>query len=75
MFQFVPFSSAVSTDRMPQPIGNFISKRVYNGRLKTAHNIESKRSCRLVDVHHGSEVFEGNSWVVLHTHSPTYSRL
>jgi len=48
--------------RMPVPIGNFISKEVYNGKLKTQHEITSWSSCRFVDVRHGKEQRMGTSW-------------
>ncbi|KZT63465.1 hypothetical protein DAEQUDRAFT_680352 [Daedalea quercina L-15889] len=50
--------------RMPKPIGWFISKHVYDGRLKTIHNESSRRSCVLVDISHGQESRSGNSWVI-----------
>ncbi|KAI0956190.1 hypothetical protein AcV7_006651 [Taiwanofungus camphoratus] len=49
--------------RMPVPIGDFISRYVYGGRLNTVHTDTSALSCRLVDVHHGREKKEGHSWV------------
>ncbi|KAL4249796.1 hypothetical protein ABKN59_007616 [Abortiporus biennis] len=49
--------------RMPTPIGNFISKHVYKGRLTTQHGIDCTSSCRLVDVSHGEEVAQGTSWI------------
>lgn len=49
--------------RMPEPIGNFISQYVYNGRLKTRHEVTSLSSCRLLDVWQGKEQSTGSSWV------------
>ncbi|KZT73689.1 hypothetical protein DAEQUDRAFT_743114 [Daedalea quercina L-15889] len=49
--------------RMPKPVGTFISKHVYNGRLKTSHEVTSRRSCILVDIHHGKETKSNNSWI------------
>jgi len=49
--------------RIPKPIGTFISKHVYDNRLRTNHSIISRRSCLLVDVSHGKEAKSGNSWV------------
>ncbi|EPS96646.1 hypothetical protein FOMPIDRAFT_52939, partial [Fomitopsis schrenkii] len=48
--------------RMPAPIGAFISKHVYSGRLKTHHALSSRRTCALVDISHGQETKSGNSW-------------
>ncbi|KAF9485152.1 P-loop containing nucleoside triphosphate hydrolase protein [Pholiota conissans] len=53
-----------SSDRMPIPIGNFISKHVYNGKLKSEHMITDPQCCRFVDVSKGKEVSEGRSWKV-----------
>ncbi|CCM01391.1 uncharacterized protein FIBRA_03442 [Fibroporia radiculosa] len=49
--------------RMPVPIGKFISAHVYGGRLNTEHSVNSRLSCRFVDVKHGKERRSGNSWV------------
>ncbi|KZT00794.1 uncharacterized protein LAESUDRAFT_665317 [Laetiporus sulphureus 93-53] len=51
-----------SSDRMPKPIGQFISRHVYGGQLKTCHSIISRQSCRLIDVAKGKEQKSGNSW-------------
>ncbi|KAH9935247.1 AAA domain-containing protein [Amylocystis lapponica] len=48
--------------RMPEPIGNFISKHVYGGLLKTDHKVTARLSCRFVDVHFGEERRVGSSW-------------
>ncbi|TFY60455.1 hypothetical protein EVJ58_g5145 [Rhodofomes roseus] len=48
--------------RMPAPIGRFISKHVYDNRLKTIHSTISRRSCVLIDVCHGKETKTGHSW-------------
>ena len=49
---------------MPQPIGAFISKHVYKGRLKTQHAIAERSSCRFLDVASGKETSMGHSWIV-----------
>jgi len=49
---------------MPVPIGEFISKHVYGGRLKSKHAITSISSCRFVDVFDGVEESQGHSWKV-----------
>ncbi|KZT19145.1 P-loop containing nucleoside triphosphate hydrolase protein [Neolentinus lepideus HHB14362 ss-1] len=48
--------------RMPTPIGLFISRHVYNNRLRTVHKIHVRTSCRFVDVSEGKEESSGNSW-------------
>ncbi|EPT05583.1 hypothetical protein FOMPIDRAFT_41042, partial [Fomitopsis schrenkii] len=57
--------------RMPRPIGAFISKHVYDGRLRTEHAVASRRSCILVDVSHGKETKVNCSWTV--SHEPPYA--
>jgi len=49
--------------RMPIPIGNFISARVYGNKLKTSHDISSLESCRFIDVSNGQEQQKGHSWI------------
>lgn len=51
-------------DRMPVPIGKFISERFYHDRLKSCHSIRTDTCCRFVDVNHGFEVSRGGSWIV-----------
>ena len=51
-------------DRMPIPIGNFISQNMYNGRLKSEHNVSNTNSCRFIDVRDGVEESSGRSWEV-----------
>lgn len=51
-------------DRMPIPIGDFISKSVYDGQLKSQHNISNTNSCRFIDVKDGVEKSSGRSWQV-----------
>jgi len=47
---------------MPVPIGEFISKHVYGGQLKSKHAITLISSCRFVDVFDGVEESQGHSW-------------
>ncbi|KZP07663.1 hypothetical protein FIBSPDRAFT_677479, partial [Athelia psychrophila] len=49
--------------RMPVPIGAFISRHVYEGKLRTQHNITASSSCRFKDVPNGEELLVGCSWV------------
>jgi len=51
-------------DRLPIPIGTFISQNVYEHQLKSVHAITTKSSCRFVDVHNGKEEQINHSWVV-----------
>lgn len=51
-------------DRMPMPIGDFISRRVYANRLKSQHSIHDRSSCRFVDIKQGKEVRVGHSFKV-----------
>ncbi|OBZ72566.1 Regulator of nonsense transcripts 1 [Grifola frondosa] len=48
--------------RMPVPIGGFISRHMYNGRLRTQHDVHARSSCRFVDIR-GTEQKSGNSWM------------
>ncbi|PPQ67578.1 hypothetical protein CVT25_012072 [Psilocybe cyanescens] len=48
--------------RMPIPIGEFISKNVYSGKLKSHHKIVNPSCCRFVDVSDGVETSQGRSW-------------
>ncbi|TFK50012.1 hypothetical protein OE88DRAFT_1661503 [Heliocybe sulcata] len=49
---------------MPTPIGNFISREVYDNRLRSVHDIQARTSCRFVDVSGGKEMANGKSWRV-----------
>lgn len=60
----IPTEKRQSPDRMPLPIGNFISKQVYQNRLKTEHSIRENSCCRFIDVSYGREVSRGRSWIV-----------
>ncbi|OCH94375.1 hypothetical protein OBBRIDRAFT_789283, partial [Obba rivulosa] len=51
---------------MPETIGSFISKHVYNGRLKTVHSFNDALTCRFVDIPMGKEIKSGNSFVNEH---------
>jgi hypothetical protein len=52
-----------SADRMPVPLGMFISKHVYDGRLKTQHLVKTRDAVQFIDVP-GTEEQPGQSWVV-----------
>ncbi|PCH42406.1 nucleoside triphosphate hydrolase protein [Wolfiporia cocos MD-104 SS10] len=49
--------------RMPAPIGDFISRHIYGGKLKSNHLVTSPLSCRLVDVRNGKEQKASGSWM------------
>ena len=51
-------------DRMPTVIGDFISRHVYDSKLRTQHPINTLTCCRFVDVEDGEEIKNGVSWVV-----------
>lgn len=53
-----------AADRLPTPLGNFISRLVYKNRLKTEHSIDDSNSVVFVDVRDGEEEKSGLSWVV-----------
>ncbi|KAG6831111.1 hypothetical protein H0H87_006136 [Tephrocybe sp. NHM501043] len=75
MFQVVPVGRLVVdeasqikiedylVDRMPAPLGNFISKYVYDGRLKSEHSIQIATCVTFVDVPSGAEIKSGFSWM------------
>ncbi|KAI6168012.1 hypothetical protein EDD17DRAFT_1531361, partial [Pisolithus thermaeus] len=48
---------------MPSAIGDFISQKVYNGKLKTCHANTITLPCRFVHVERGQEVRSGKSWI------------
>jgi len=53
---------------MPIPIGNFISKYVYDSQLKSEHPVSGTNSCYFIDVKDGVEKFSGRSWQVRFGH-------
>ena len=57
LFQTHIFCLSLNIDRMPIPIGNFISKYVYDDNLlcNPDHPIDSKQSCQLFDIEDGQE--------------------
>ncbi|KAI6024771.1 P-loop containing nucleoside triphosphate hydrolase protein [Pisolithus microcarpus] len=50
--------------RMPNAIGDFISQKVYEGKLKTCHPNTVSLPCRFVNVERGQEKQLGKSWTV-----------
>lgn len=51
-------------DRMPMPLGNFISEEMYNKKLHSDHKIATFDCVAFVDVTKGHEVKSGTSWTV-----------
>ncbi|KAG2367901.1 AAA domain-containing protein [Suillus spraguei] len=49
--------------RMPLVIGSFISRHVYSRKLRTMHDITSKKACRFLDIKRGQEQKSGKSWI------------
>jgi regulator of nonsense transcripts 1 len=49
--------------RMPLVIGSFISRHVYNQKLMTVHNNNSRAACRFLDVKRGQEQRAGQGWI------------
>ena len=56
----------IIADRMPVPLGDFISEHVYDSRLKSHHNITTHACVKFVDVRKGAEDSAGSSWKVRH---------
>jgi len=50
-------------DRMPVPVGDFISRHVYTSKLKSHHEIHEMSCVAFVDVVKGEESRMGQSWV------------
>ena len=51
-------------DRMPVPIGSFISEHVYEGKLQSEHPLVEHDCVTFVDVRKGTEERVGSSWKV-----------
>ena len=49
---------------MPMPIGNFISDKVYRGRLRSQHENHDSSCVTFIDVSQGMEEKQGTSWKV-----------
>ena len=62
----LPPSAHMFADRMPVPLGDFISKHVYDSRLKSSHAITASTCVKFVDVRKGAEAPAGSSWKVRH---------
>jgi regulator of nonsense transcripts 1 len=53
-----------SADRLPIPLGDFISEKVYNGKLRSEHKIADYSCIAFIDVLKGGETKQGSSWLV-----------
>lgn len=51
-------------DRMPQPVGQFISQHIYRSKLRSKHDIEDMSCVQFVDVFKGEETKVESSWMV-----------
>lgn len=49
---------------MPTQLGDFISTRVYDGKLNSVHKIRDSSCVAFVDVFKGTEKQVGTSWMV-----------
>ncbi|KAI6108084.1 hypothetical protein F5141DRAFT_1005498 [Pisolithus sp. B1] len=56
-------SRRTTPDRVPSAVGDFISRKVYDGKLKTCHANSVSLLCCIVDVRRGQEKQSGKSWV------------
>ncbi|KAI6155124.1 AAA domain-containing protein, partial [Pisolithus tinctorius] len=59
----IAFIGDCKQHRMPGVIGDFISQKVYNGKLRTCHANAVKSPCRFIDVERGQEKQSGKSWI------------
>jgi regulator of nonsense transcripts 1 len=55
-------ADAIILDRLPVPLGMFISKNVYDGNLHSNHKIVDHSCIAFVDVQKGTETKQGNSY-------------
>lgn len=63
---YIIFIKDSLSDRMPVPIGDFISKHVYDGKLQSnpLHPVHNRHACQFFDIGEGKEVADGKSWKV-----------
>ena len=60
----VLYSRRGPADRMPVPLGDFVSKEVYRSQLKSVHDVISRDCVKAIDVRKGVEEGVGTSWKV-----------
>ena len=54
----------ITADRLPIPLGEFISEKVYLGKLRSCHEIVDYSCISFIDVAKGEETKVGNSYQV-----------
>ena len=61
-----PFSYPhnITADRLPVPLGEFISEEVYLGKLRSCHKIVDRSCMAFIDVSKGEETKQGSSYKV-----------
>lgn len=64
IFQKTVSTDKLESDRMPVPLGDFISEKVYDKKLLSEHRIHGTECLAFVDVTKGQEEKCGNSWTV-----------
>jgi hypothetical protein len=57
-------SLIISADRLPVPLGEFISKNVYEGKLRSEHSVTDYSCVTFIDVWKGKETMQGSSYLV-----------
>jgi len=60
----LPFSYFFLADRLPVRLGDFISGKVYNGKLQSKHEIAGYSCIAFIDVWKGKEMRRGSSYLV-----------
>jgi hypothetical protein len=53
-----------TADRLPIPLGEFISEKVYDGKLRSCHDIVDHSCVAFIDVRKGRETRRGSSYQV-----------
>jgi hypothetical protein len=53
-----------TTDRLPVPLGGFISHNIYEGQLHSSHNIVDHSCVAFIDMEKGKEKWQGKSFKV-----------
>jgi hypothetical protein len=61
---FIYASLIFSADRLPIRLGEFISKNIYEGKLRSSHSIMDYSCISFIDVGKGKENKKGNSYLV-----------
>jgi len=51
-----------SLDRLPVPLGGFISQAIYEGKLQSSHDIVDHSCVVFIDVGKGKEAWRGKSY-------------